>query len=74
VSELLSVSLEKVPDHASLVDLGADSLDTAEFILALEEQFEIDIPQEGCEKLLTVEGATAYIKARVHQMRSSAGS
>jgi acyl carrier protein len=75
VAEQLGVRLEQVADNASLVnDLGADSLDTVEFILALEEEFDIEIPDEGCEKLLTVASATAYIKARVHQMRANTGS
>jgi acyl carrier protein len=75
VAEQLGVRLEQVVDNASLVnDLGADSLDTVEFIMALEAQFDIEIPTEGCEKLLTVDGATAYIKARVHQMRADTGS
>jgi acyl carrier protein len=75
VSEQLGVKFEEVTDDASLVkDLGADSLDSVELILALEEEFNIEIPDEYCEKLVTVGDATAYIKARVHQMRATPGS
>jgi acyl carrier protein len=75
VAEELGVRLEQVADNASLVnDLGADSLDTVEFIMALEAQFDIENPAEGCERLLTIDGAAAYIKGRVHQMRANTGS
>ena len=44
-------------------DLGADSLDTVELVMALEEEFEIDIPDEEAEKIVTFQHVIAYIKA-----------
>jgi acyl carrier protein len=56
----------KVTAEASFVDdLGADSLDTVELVMALEEEFEIDIPDEEAEKIVTVQDAVDYIKAHV---------
>jgi acyl carrier protein len=56
----------KVTTEASFVDdLGADSLDTVELVMALEEEFEIDIPDEEAEKIVTVQDAIDYIKAHV---------
>ena len=56
----------KVTPQASFVDdLGADSLDTVELVMALEEEFEIDIPDEEAEKIVTVQDAIDYIKAHV---------
>ena len=51
----LGVELEKVTDDASFVeDLGADSLDTVELVMAFEEEFKLDIPDEDAEKMRTV--------------------
>ncbi len=64
VAEQLSVSDEQVTNDASFVDdLGADSLDTVELVMALEEEFEADIPDEEAEKIVTVQDAIDFIKA-----------
>lgn len=63
VAEQLSVGEEQVTSEASFVDdLGADSLDTVELVMALEEEFEIDIPDEEAEKIVSVQDAINYIK------------
>ena len=59
----LGVEAEKVTNEASFVDdLGADSLDTVELVMAFEEEFGIEIPDEDAEKLQTVGDAIDYIK------------
>ena len=59
----LGVESEKVTPEASFVeDLGADSLDTVELVMAFEEEFGIEIPDEDAEKLQTVGDAITYIK------------
>ncbi len=59
----LGVEPEKVTDEASFVeDLGADSLDTVELVMAFEEEFGIDIPDEDAEQMRTVGDAIAYLK------------
>ena len=59
----LGVDPEKVTSEASFVDdLGADSLDTVELVMAFEEEFTIDIPDEDAEQMRTVGEAVAYIK------------
>ena len=59
----LGVEPEKVTDEASFVeDLGADSLDTVELVMAFEEEFGIDIPDEDAEKMRTVGDAIGYLK------------
>ncbi|MGH8530602.1 MAG: acyl carrier protein [Nevskiales bacterium] len=68
VAEQLSVGAEQVTGEASFVDdLGADSLDTVELVMALEEEFEIDIPDEVAEKIMTVQDAIDHIKAHLNQ-------
>ncbi len=63
VVEQLGVKEEQVTLEASFVDdLGADSLDTVELVMALEEEFEIEIPDEAAEKITTVQEAIDYIK------------
>ena len=63
VVEQLGVKEEEVQPSASFVDdLGADSLDTVELVMALEEEFECDIPDEEAEKITTVQQAVDYIK------------
>lgn len=58
----LGVEPEKVTDDASFVDdLGADSLDTVELVMAFEEEFELDIPDEDAEKMRTVGDAVRYL-------------
>ena len=59
----LGVESEKVTDDASFVeDLGADSLDTVELVMAFEEEFGIDIPDEDAEQMRTVGDAVSYLK------------
>ncbi len=63
IVEQLGVAPEKVTPEASFVDdLGADSLDTVELIMALEEAFDIEIPDEDAEKMAKVGDAIAYLK------------
>nr|VFJ93389.1 MAG: acyl carrier protein [Candidatus Kentron sp. LFY]VFJ94690.1 MAG: acyl carrier protein [Candidatus Kentron sp. LFY]VFK17606.1 MAG: acyl carrier protein [Candidatus Kentron sp. LFY] len=63
VADQLGVKEEAVVDDASFVeDLGADSLDTVELVMALEEEFNCEIPDEEAEKITTVKAALAYIK------------
>ena len=63
VAEQLGVKEEDVQESASFVeDLGADSLDTVELVMALEEEFETEIPDEEAEKITTVKLAIDYIK------------
>ncbi|MCH2468035.1 MAG: acyl carrier protein [Gemmatimonadetes bacterium] len=58
----LGVEPEKVTDDASFVeDLGADSLDTVELVMAFEEEFGLDIPDEDAEKMRTVGDAVGYL-------------
>ena len=65
VAEQLGVKLEQVTNGASFVDdLGADSLDTVELVMALEEEFETEIPDEDAEKITTVQQAIDYVTAR----------
>ncbi len=62
------VEPEKVTDEASFVeDLGADSLDTVELVMAFEEEFGIDIPDEDAEKMRTVGDAIGYLKENSQQ-------
>jgi acyl carrier protein len=62
VAEQLGVKEEEVKNDASFVDdLGADSLDTVELVMALEEEFETEIPDEDAEKITTVQQAIDYI-------------
>lgn len=64
IAEQLSVGEDQVTSEASFVDdLGADSLDTVELVMALEEEFEIDIPDEEAEKIINVQDAVNYIKS-----------
>lgn len=66
VCEQLSVKEEEVKPASSFVDdLGADSLDTVELVMALEEEFETEIPDEDAEKLTTVQEAIDYIVANL---------
>ena len=62
VCEQLGVSPEEVNPEASFIDdLGADSLDTVELVMAFEEEFEIEIPDEEAEGIQTVKNAVDYI-------------
>jgi acyl carrier protein len=63
ISEQLGVEESEVTPSASFVDdLGADSLDTVELVMALEEQFDIEIPDEDAEKIRIVQDAIDYIE------------
>jgi acyl carrier protein len=63
VAEQLGVDVEEITPKASFVDdLGADSLDTVELVMALEEEFGIEIPDEDAEKIATVADAIKYIE------------
>lgn len=64
IVEQLGVKKEEVTKQASFVDdLGADSLDTVELVMALEEEFDIEIPDEDAEKITTIQEAIDYINA-----------
>lgn len=64
IVEQLGVEADQVKPEAQFVnDLGADSLDTVELIMALEEEFDIEIPDEKAEKIKTVGEAVEYIEA-----------
>lgn len=67
VTEQLSVQDENVitPQANFANDLGADSLDTVELVMALEEEFDIEIPDEAAEKITTVQEAVDYISNKV---------
>ena len=65
IAEQLGVKLEEVTDSASFIeDLGADSLDTVELVMALEEEFGIEIPDEDAEKMSSVGDAIKYIESK----------
>ena len=65
IAEQLGVKKEEVTDNAKFVDdLGADSLDTVELVMALEEEFGVEIPDEEAEKLITVGDALRYIEEK----------
>ena len=66
VAEQLGVSEAEVKNESSFQeDLGADSLDTVELVMALEEEFECEIPDEEAEKITSVQQANDYVKAHV---------
>ena len=66
VVEHLGVEEDKVSEGASFIDdLGADSLDTVELVMAFEEEFGIEIPDDAAEKIATVKDAISFIDANV---------
>lgn len=66
IIEQMGIKEEQVTNEASFVeDLGADSLDTVELVMALEEEFEIEIPDEDAEKITTVQQAIDYIATHI---------
>lgn len=66
VADKLSISEDQVTEEASFIDdLGADSLDTVELVMALEDEFDLDIPDDEAEKLTTVGKAMDYVLANV---------
>ncbi len=65
ISEKLEVEPSKITPEANFTDdLGADSLDVVELVMALEEEFDIEIPDEEAEKLQTVQSVIDYINAK----------
>ncbi len=63
IADRLSIEPEKVVDSASFIDdLGADSLDIVELVMAFEEEFGLDIPDDAAEKILTVKDAIGFIE------------
>jgi acyl carrier protein len=65
VLEHLGVDEEKVVESASFIDdLGADSLDTVELVMAFEEEFGIEIPDDAAEKILTIKDAVDFIESQ----------
>lgn len=63
VVEQLSVSADEIKEDSKFIeDLGADSLDVVELVMALEEEFDIEIPDSDAEKILTVNDAISYIE------------
>ena len=65
VVEHLGVEEDKVTDSASFIDdLGADSLDTVELVMAFEEKFGIEIPDDAAEKILTIKDAIKFIESQ----------
>ncbi|MFZ4762184.1 MAG: acyl carrier protein [Alphaproteobacteria bacterium] len=66
VVEHLGVDETKVTENASFIDdLGADSLDTVELVMAFEEEFGVEIPDEAAEKILTIKDAVSYLDAKL---------
>ena len=70
VVEQLGVKDDELKNDASFVDdLGADSLDTVELVMALEEEFETEIPDEKAEKITTIQQAIDFIEAHIEKER-----
>ncbi len=68
VAEQLMVELDEVTEDASFIeDLGADSLDTVEMIMEIEDEFGIEIPDEDAEKIVTVGQAIEYVKRKTEK-------
>lgn len=66
VADKLSISEDQITEEASFIDdLGADSLDTVELVMALEDEFDLDIPDDEAEKLTTVGKTMDYVLANV---------
>jgi acyl carrier protein len=66
IVDQLGVSVEEIrPEVSFLDDLGADSLDIVELVMALEEEFDVEIPDDDAEKIQTIGDAFAYIKEKV---------
>ncbi|MCV2508674.1 MAG: acyl carrier protein [Candidatus Lightella neohaematopini] len=68
IAEQLSIKKEDIINSSSFVDdLGADSLDTVELVMALEEEFNIEIPDEEAEKITTVQAAIDFIQSHTNE-------
>ena len=66
VVEQLGVTKEELAPEASFIDdLGADSLDIVEFVMAMEEEFDIEIPDEDAEKIQTIKDVISYVKGKI---------
>lgn len=67
VTEQLSLDKEPADDASFVDDLGADSLDTVELVMALEEEFGMEIPDEDAEKITTIQQAIDYIEVHLRE-------
>ncbi len=66
IAEQLGLHEEEIKNEASLIDdLGADSLDIVELVMAMEEEFEMEIPDEDAEKIASVQDVIAYVERRI---------
>jgi acyl carrier protein len=75
VAEQLGVNEAEIKNESSFVDdLGADSLDTVELVMALEEEFETEIPDEDAEKITTVQQAVDYVGAHLKKEARAPGA
>ncbi len=73
IAEQLGIKTDEIKNDASFVDdLGADSLDTVELVMALEEEFETEIPDDKAEKITTVQNAIDYVTASKKGSESAA--
>ena len=72
IMEQLGVDAKEVTESASFIDdLGADSLDTVELVMAFEEEFELEIPDEDAEEITTVADAVKYIEEKTSKEKTS---
>lgn len=68
IAEQLGLNEEEIAESASLLDdLGADSLDIVELVMAMEEEFEMEIPDEDAEKIVSVKDVIDYVKRRTQE-------
>jgi acyl carrier protein len=67
IAEQLSLDKEPADDASFVDDLGADSLDTVELVMALEEEFGVEIPDEAAEKITTIQQAIEYIESHLKE-------
>ncbi len=68
IVEQLGVSAEEISPEASFIDdLGADSLDIVELVMAIEEAFDLEIPDEDAERIQTIGDAMSYVKERTQE-------
>ncbi len=66
IVEQLGVTKEELAPRASFIDdLGADSLDIVELVMAMEEEFDIEIPDDDAEKIQTIEDVISYVKGKI---------
>nr|YP_010199014.1 acyl carrier protein [Hydropuntia urvillei]UAD88463.1 acyl carrier protein [Hydropuntia urvillei] len=67
IADQLGIDPQKITNKAKFDELGADSLDTVELVMAIEEEFSIEIPDEDAEKIVNLSDATEFIKNAVNQ-------